>query len=209
MDKEKCDIIIAFCDTINIKECLSTEQVTAIISKENPMSDKHPSREECFALLKKYNTPAHVIRHCVKVTDTALKIGKALNKIGCHLNLDLIQGAGLIHDIARVHDKHWDIGAEIASGLGYQQEADIIKVHMFYICDPMKEPIKEIDIICLSDRMVKEDRYVGLEARMQYVLDKFKDDQEARERIRERMLDNKAMINKIERLIGTSIDSLM
>ena len=173
------------------------------------MANKHPSREECLALLKKYNTPDHVVRHCIMVAETALKIGRALNEKGFDLDLDLIQGAGLIHDIARVEDKHWEIGAEIASELGYYQEADIIRVHMFYNCDPNREKINETDIICLSDRMVKEDQYVGLENRMQYILDKFKGNQEAVQRITERIKDNKAMIHRIERIIGTTIDSLM
>lgn len=173
------------------------------------MTNKHPSREECFALLKEYNTPPHVIRHCVKVTETALKIGSALNSKGMQLDLGLIQGAGLIHDIARVEDKHWEIGADIALNLGYEEEAAIIRVHMFYNCNPNGEEINETDIICLSDRMVKEDEYVGLETRMQYILDKFKGNQEATERISERIKDNKSMIRKIEKIIGTSIDSLM
>lgn len=173
------------------------------------MANKHPSREECLALLKKYNTPDHVIRHCIKVTETALKIGRALNDKGYDLDLGLIQGAGLIHDIARVEDKHWEIGAKIASGLGYHQEADIINVHMFYNCDPNQEEIKETDIVCLSDRMVKEDEYVGLENRMRYILDKFKGNKEATDRISERIKDNEAMIGRIERIIGASIDSLI
>jgi uncharacterized protein len=173
------------------------------------MSKKHPSKDECLALLKEYKTPEHVVRHCSKVTDTALKIGEALNKAGCDLNLQLIQSAGLIHDIARVHDKHWEIGAEIAAERGYLQEADIIRKHMSYTCDATKDRIDEIDIICLSDRMVKEDEFVGLEARMQYVLDKFKDNREIWERISARISDNKNMIKKIEKIIGTSIDSII
>ncbi len=108
-----------------------------------------------------------------------------------------------------MEDQHWEIGADIASRLGYYQEAEIIKIHMFYNCNPNREEINETDIICLADRMVKEDEYVGLENRMQYVLDKFKGNQEAVERISARIKDNQAMIGKIERIIGTSIDSLM
>lgn len=173
------------------------------------MANKHPSREECLALLKQYHTPDHVVRHCVKVAETALKIGQALNNKGYDLNLELIQGAGLIHDIARVEDKHWDVGADIASGLGYDQEAAIIKVHMHYNCDPNKRDITETDIICLADRMVKEDEFVGLDNRMQYILDKFQGNQEAIERISERIKDNRSFIARIERIIGTSIESLM
>jgi len=50
---------------------------------------------------------------------------------------------------------------------------------------------------------------VGLDNRMKYILDKFKGNQEAIERISEKIKDNKAMILRIERIIGTSIDSLM
>ena len=173
------------------------------------MANKHPSREECLALLKEYQTPEHVVKHCIKVTDTALKIGAALNEKGFHLDLELIQGAGLVHDIARVEDKHWEVGADITAGLGYDEEADIIRVHMFYSCDPKKEEITETDILCLSDRMVKEDEYVGLDSRMQYILDKFKGNQEAVERISSKIKDNRAMIRKIEGIIGRSIDSLI
>lgn len=173
------------------------------------MANKHPSREECLALLNEYHTPAHVVRHCLKVTETALKIADALNHKGYDLDLELIQGAGLIHDIARVYEKHWEIGANIAEDLGYCQEAEIIRIHMFYNCNPKVDEINETDIICLSDRMVKEDQYVGLERRMQYILDQFKEQKEIADRIRERIKENKAMLLRIEQILGTSIDSLM
>lgn len=173
------------------------------------MTNKHPSREECLALLEEYNTPDHVIRHSLKVTETALKIAEALNKKGCGLDLGLIQGAGLIHDIARVEERHWEIGADIADGLGYHQEADIIRIHMFYNCNPKEDEINETDIICLSDRMVQEDQYVGLEKRMQAIVDKFRDQKEIADKISERIKENKAMLSKIEKIIGVSIDSLM
>lgn len=173
------------------------------------MADKHPSREECMALLKQYNTPVHVIRHCIKVTETALKIGKALNDKGCSLDLGLIQGAGLIHDIARVEEKHWEIGAEIAAEHGYYQEAEIIRIHMFYTCNPNKERISEADIICLADKMVKEDQYVGLENRMQYVLEKFRGNPEAVARISERIKENKLMIRRIEQILGVPVSSVL
>jgi len=162
-----------------------------------------------MALLKQYNTPVHVIRHCVKVTETALKIGQALNEKGCGLDLGLIQGAGLIHDIARIEDKHWEVGAKIAEEHGFYQEAEIIRIHMFYDCDPNKERISETDIICLADRMVKEDEYVGLEARMQYVLEKFRGNPEAVARISEKIKNNKLMISRIEQILGAPVSSVL
>ncbi|WP_027398610.1 HD domain-containing protein [Anaerovorax odorimutans] len=172
-------------------------------------NNKHPSREKCMALLKEYNTPEHVIRHCIAVTDTALKIAGALNEHGNNLNMDLIQAAGLLHDIARVEDKHWDVGADYLSSLGYDEEADIVRVHMFYIGEKTQEKITELDIICLSDRMVKENKFVGLQKRMQYVLDKYKGNKEATERIGKRVEDAQFFIDRIENEIGMSIFHLM
>ena len=93
---------------------------------------KRLSREEGLKLLKEYGTPEHVVRHCIAVTDTAAAIGKALNKAGYHLDIELIQGAAIIHDIARVEDKHWEVGADIAKNLGrrrrgrYNQSAYVL-----------------------------------------------------------------------------------
>lgn len=162
-----------------------------------------------MALLAQYHTPDHVIKHCIKVTDTALKIGQALNDKGCSLDLGLIQGAGLIHDIARVEEKHWEIGAKIAEDLGYYAEAEIIRVHMFYNCDPDKVRITETDVLCLADRMVKEDEYVGLDNRMQFILDKFQGNPEAFAHISERIRDNKLMIGRIEKILGVPIGSVV
>ena len=66
------------------------------------MKQQHPDRQECLRLLKEYGTPEHVIRHCMAVADTAVRIGRALNEHGYHLDLELIQAAALIYDIARV-----------------------------------------------------------------------------------------------------------
>lgn len=175
------------------------------------MGNKHLTREECFALLEQYKTPPHVVRHCVAVTVSALKIAGALNQRGYHLDLDLIQAAGLIHDIARVEDKHWEKGAEIASGLGYQQEADIIEQHMFYDGFSDIKDINETDLVCLGDRIVKEDEYVGLDNRMEYIIQKAQRQghSDAIERILEKKKDARRIIDQIEEVIGMSLDQLM
>ena len=77
--------------------------------------------------LRVYNTPPHVVRHCIAVTDAALKIANALNQHGYKLDLELIQGAGLLHDISRVKEKHWEVGARLVRNWGYVEEADINK----------------------------------------------------------------------------------
>ena len=66
---------------------------------------KRITEEECEALFEKYHTPEHVIGHCKAVSHTAVTIGRKLNEQGFALDIDLIKGAGLVHDVARVSDK--------------------------------------------------------------------------------------------------------
>ena len=175
------------------------------------MKQQHPCRQECLQLLKQYDTPNHVVRHCVAVADTAVAIGKALNNHGYHLDLDLIQAAGLIHDIARVEDEHWEKGYQLARDLGYKQEADIIKVHMRYTPFSAVEHVTETDLVCLGDRIVKEDQYVGLDRRMEYIIEKARKQGhfDAEKRILEKKKEAQSLINGIERTIGMTLDQLM
>lgn len=152
-----------------------------------------------------------MVRHCIAVTDTAVAIGKVLNQAGYNLDIELIQGAAIIHDIARVKNKHWEVGADIAKSLGYSDEADIIRVHMFY---PEFSPIakaNETDMVCLGDRLVKEDRYVGLDERIDYVINKARrkgagDDVIAN--ILKKKQEAGEFIKGIEQITGRSIDDI-
>lgn len=100
-------------------------------------------------------------------------------------------------------------GALIAERHGYHQVAKLIKCHMFYAMDPNKEKITELDLLCLADRMVREDEYVGLDDRMQYVMDKLVAAGVNTERFLHRIEENRLMKERIEKIIGKSIDDLM
>ena len=161
--------------------------------------------------LRVYNTPPHVVRHCIAVTDAALKLAGALNEHGYKLDMELIRAAGLLHDISRVKEKHWEVGARLVRNWGYIEEADIIKVHMTYSRYSPVERLNETDIVVIGDRLVKEDKYVGVDARMQYIIDKAKAQghDEAVIAILAKRDDMKRLMNQIEEIIGISIDDLM
>ena len=113
------------------------------------------SEKEAERLYEKYQTPAHVIAHCREVTRVACGIAEQLNKHGYHLDLDLIRGAGLAHDVARTSEEHWNVGAEILRELGYDDEANIVQQHMSYQFKPV-DRLTETDMVCFGDRLVKE-----------------------------------------------------
>ncbi|MBN7772551.1 HD domain-containing protein [Clostridium aminobutyricum] len=173
------------------------------------MGQKHLTVEECENLLKQYHTPTHVIRHCHAVAYAAMTLAEALNRAGSHLDIRLIQGAALIHDILRVEDKHWEKGAEIARNLGYEAEANIIAVHMTYELPKTVAELTETELVCLGDRVVKEDQYVGFEERMQYILEKVRGNKEAERRITQKIADTRILLAEIEDTIGMTIDELM
>ncbi len=168
-----------------------------------------PSRETCMDLLCSYGTPPHVIRHCAAVSETAIRIARALMEKGEDLDLSLLEASCLLHDIARVEENHGVKGAILAEKQGYHQVANLIRCHMFYATDPYKSKITEQDLLCLADRMVMEDRYVGLDDRMQYVLDKLTAAGIDTERVRHRMEENRLVKERIEKIIDRPIDDLM
>ncbi len=170
--------------------------------------NKRITIEEIQSLYKEWDTPEHVKAHCRAVADVAVKIATELNKNGYSLDLDLIRGAGLAHDVARVHEHHDEIGYSILAGLGYADEAEIVRTHMHYPAYSPLDKLNECDMICLADRIVIEDKYVGLEDRIQYVINKAQAVGERRERIYNNMSKGKIVIEHIEKCIGKTLDEL-
>ena len=76
-------------------------------------------------MFREFETPDHVVAHCIAVANVGKKIGEALNKTGFSLDTQIIETAGLLHDMARTDDKHWEVSADFLKQLGFDQEADI------------------------------------------------------------------------------------
>lgn len=172
---------------------------------------KHPTREVCEELLNEYQTPEHVKGHCRAVARTAYTIAEALNKNGFLFDLQLILAAGMLHDIARVEDKHWKVGAKWVKRLGYKEEARIIKAHMKHSFPASLKKIDETDMVCLGDRLVMEDQYVGLDRRIEYIISKAekKGHPEAKPIILKNKEKTRLFMDKIEAVIGCTIEELM
>lgn len=168
---------------------------------------KRISTKECEALFLQCATPPHVVGHCREVSRVAAGIGEAMNRCGYRLDIDLIRGAGLCHDVLRVCDKHAEAGAELLENLGYQAEADIIRVHMTYDFHDFSH-LDETDLVCLADRLVMENHYVGLDKRIDYILQKAKDHPGSRRRILQKKEETRLLMSRIEEVIGQSVDSL-
>ncbi len=169
---------------------------------------KRISEEEVKKLYEQFGTPQHVIGHCRAVSRVAVKLSEELNKIGYSLDLDLVKGAGLAHDVARTSDEHGAVCAEALEALGYRDEACIVRDHMYYTINTV-DKLCECDMVCLADKLVREDEYVGLIPRMEYLIAKIPGHDPAREaRIRARWAELEKLIGDIEKITGRSVDSL-
>ena len=159
-------------------------------------------QEELFI---KFKTPPHVIAHCNEVARVAVCIAGELNRCGYDLDIDLLKGAASVHDLVRPMEDHDIRGAEILENEGYPAEAGLVRRHMKYREFNSIENLDEQDILCLADRLVKEDRYVGLQERMDYLIAKPICTPEMAERIRKAQKITQELIDQIEKTIGMSL----
>ncbi len=181
-----------------------------MVRKMEKIEDKiYPNFAECERLWQKHNTPSHVIGHCKEVSRVAVLLAKHLQTKGILLNIPLLQSAGWLHDIKRAEEEHWEKGAQIAHDLGFDDLANVIFHHMSYRIEGPKKDITELDILCLADRMVLEDQFVGLDLRMDYIIKKSQDDKNAEERIRKSFSQTALFLQQVEDLIGTKICEIM
>jgi len=126
------------------------------------------------------------------------------------LDIDLIRAAGLLHDMARVEENHWDVAADYCAQKGFLAEEKVVRVHMMYEFTNDADHLTEIDLVCLGDRLTLEDRYAGIDVRMDYIVKKAERNghPEAKGRILAKKEQTKVLLNEIELRIG-SIDELM
>ena len=93
--------------------------------------------------------------------------------------------------------------------MGYEDEANIVKVHMKYPKYNEIDDLNECDIICLADRVVKENKYVGLDERIEYIINKVPEgNPDVIERILLKKKETKEVLDNIAQIIGKTIDEL-
>jgi uncharacterized protein len=63
-----------------------------------------PTRKECFRLIKEYHVPLHILRHSLAVAKLAVFLAERLKEKGAEVDVEHVDRACLLHDIARVCD---------------------------------------------------------------------------------------------------------
>ena len=133
-----------------------------------------PTREECFELLKKYGTFPNIVEHCKVVNKVAVYLAKKLREKGADINVDLVDRASLLHDIAKSgtikarippeEENHHIDGERILIKEGYPEVGHLVRMHSIKEIKNLKS--WEEKIIQYADVRVRHTDIVSVKQRM-------------------------------------------
>ena len=167
-----------------------------------------PTVQGCMVLLtKKLAVNKAVFNHCREVARLSLQLGKALNQVGCQLDLELIVAAGLLHDVAKGKPDHAKLGAESLRGLGYCGVADVVSVHHDIVVQGEAQ-LSAHEVVYLADKLVQEGKVVSLEARFQEKIDRYANDPKARAGIAARRAITISIKKRVEKTLGRPLETI-
>lgn len=161
-----------------------------------------PNRAECKELMTMHQG-VDTLNHCLAVSRAALLLGQRLEKAGCVVNMNLLEAAALLHDIARNKPNHAEVGAELLRREGFSDPADIVAVHKD-ITPPENGPVTEREIVHLADKCVKGNVLVSLEERFAESSKRYRRDPEITKAVEIRQQNALRLWKRFEEQTGQS-----
>ncbi len=167
-----------------------------------------PTPGEALALLDLCKAGGRGHGHARGVADAALAMARALAARGADLDLELVESAALLHDIAKGQPGHERAGAELLRGLGFEPVARIVAAHRDI--PPEDAPrLTERELVYLADKLVWGSTPVSVEERFQAKLDYYAHDPEACAGIRRRLAHALAMRGRVEKAAASPLEALL
>ncbi len=130
----------------------------------------------------------HIVVHSMQVCRVATFLTEHLNPQQSGLNHDLIRAAALLHDITKTRsfkteENHAVTGGQVVAEQGYPEVGELVRQHVRLDAYPDPVTLGEAEIINYADKRVLHDRIVGLDKRLDYILEKYGKAPELQERI--------------------------
>jgi putative nucleotidyltransferase with HDIG domain len=152
------------------------------------MPMKIPTKDQCYQMLSEMKMMDHIVVHSLQVCRVATFLTEYLNKRHNRLNSDLIQSAALLHDITKTRsfktrEDHALTGGEHLSDSGYPEIGDLVRQHVKLDEYSVDGTISEAEVLNYADKRVLHDEIVGLDRRMDYIVERYGETPEHRERI--------------------------
>ena len=168
-----------------------------------------PTKKECQALLQNVcRVEVKIQAHCKMVARVARGLAEALLQTGLFIDLDLLEAAAIVHDLARGQQNHGQAGAQLLNQWGFGALAPLVAAHMDLNVLP-KDPLNETQLLYLADKLVAEDRIVDLDLRFQSKLDQYGHNQKAIHRICARWETANTIRTRIESALGLPLEQIL
>lgn len=168
-----------------------------------------PTPEECEKLLvQTFAADMPLLAHCRSVSRLAVFLAKKLNEAGNCIDVDLIEAAALLHDLAKGKENHASEGARILDEMGYPDIAGVVATHMD-ITVTGDQSVTAAEVLYLADKMTLRGGYVPVEERFQSRIKSLGNMPEVLDRVAVRLENARLIRGKIEALIRAPLTEVM
>ena len=134
-------------------------------------------------------------------------LAERLNDSGCRLDLELIEAAALLHDLAKGEPHHAAAGAAMLREMGYGTVADLVAVHM-ELPPRSDDAIDAADLLFLADKLMEGARFVPLETRFRRQLELHAHDRQILAKITRRLESARTIQRRVEATLGLRLLTL-
>lgn len=186
------------------------------------MTQAPPSIAACLQLIEEYTMLPNIRVHSFMVARVAEAIYTRISEHTPSAQLpqkELVIAGALLHDIAKTrclehHCDHARVGADICRHHGYPDVAEIVNEHV-YLKEYATERYKNgkflaKEIIFYADKRVNHDQIVDLSMRLQYILERYGNNDELRHQlIRENFRNCQELEIYLCKSAGSSAESLL
>ena len=177
------------------------------------MPMKIPTVNQCYQMMSEMQMMDHIVVHSLQVCRVATFLTEHLNQQNYGLNFDLIQSAALLHDITKTRsfktrEDHALTGGEHLSNGGYPAIGNLIRQHVVLDQYSVDGTILEAEVLNYSDKRVLHDQIVGLDRRMDYIVDRYGETPAHRERILVLWQKTRELENKLFKNLSFAPDNL-
>jgi uncharacterized protein len=137
-----------------------------------------PTIEQCYHLMCEMKMMDHIVHHSLQVCRVAAFLAQNLSAQDHMLNYDLIRAAALLHDITKTRsfkteENHALTGGQFLAERGYPEVGDLVRQHVRLDAYSHPATLGDAEIINYADKRVLHDRIVGLDQRLDYILERY------------------------------------
>ena len=156
------------------------------------------TKSDALKILEKNNCPENILEHAKATAEKAVEISQKIQENGHKVDVDFVETASLLHDLGRCHRhdiKHGEKGAELLKD--HPEYARVCETHIgggitsgeakelgLTEIDYLPETLEE-KIICIADKLTKEDRYIEIDEALGIFREKLGGDHPTIKRIKE------------------------